>query len=103
MTKSIFTNKYKIFCKMLVIARKQAGLSQTDLAIKLNRLQAYVSKYERAERRLDIIEFLEIAKILQINPSQFLEDLEKTTTEKTKNKKKQSTNKQVVELVNNIS
>ena len=47
-----------------------------DLAGKLGRMQSYVSKFERGERRLDIIEFLEIAEALGIDVLRFIEQLE---------------------------
>ena len=60
---------------MLIEARKIAKLTQTELSAKLERPQSYVSKYERGERRLDLIEFLEVAEALQINPTIFIEKL----------------------------
>ncbi|WP_137669231.1 helix-turn-helix domain-containing protein [Sphaerospermopsis reniformis] len=41
----------------------------------LKRPQSYVSKYERGERRLDVIEFLELAQVLEIDPLTFIENL----------------------------
>ncbi len=46
---------------MLIEARLAAGLTQVDLADRLHRPQSYVSKYESGERRLDVVEFLEVA------------------------------------------
>jgi transcriptional regulator with XRE-family HTH domain len=56
----------------LVDERKAANLTQKDLAIRLNRPQSFVSKYERGERRLDVIEFVEVARSLRIDPFRFL-------------------------------
>lgn len=75
MPKSIFSEKYNQFRQLLIEARKVAGLTQTELSIKLNRPQSYVSKYERGERRLDLIEFLEVAEALKSDPKSFLEKL----------------------------
>src|SRR5215469_4373107 len=52
---------YKRLRELLVKARKSAGLTQTDLAVRLKRPQSFVSKYERGERRLDLVEFGEVA------------------------------------------
>lgn len=68
MTRSIFNSRYETFRKELVAAREVSGLTQTQLAAKLSRPQSFVSKYERGERRLDVIEFLEVAEILGIDP-----------------------------------
>lgn len=49
-----------------------AGLSQEDVAKRLNRPQSYVSKDESGEHRLDVIEFLRVAKVLRIVPDDVL-------------------------------
>lgn len=48
-------------------ARKAAGLSQAALARKLRRPQSFVSKYERAAQRLDVVEFVEVAEAVGID------------------------------------
>ena len=45
------------------------------MARKLKRPQSFVSKYERGERRLDVIEFFEVARALTIDPIAFLKDV----------------------------
>ena len=47
------------------------------LAAKLKRPQSYVSKYEHGERRLDLIEFLEIAEALDIDVPSFIDEIMK--------------------------
>jgi transcriptional regulator with XRE-family HTH domain len=73
--KSIYSAQYQKFKTHLVEARKKAGLTQVDLAAKLDRPQSFVSKYERGERRLDIVEFLEVADALRIDPAAFIKRL----------------------------
>lgn len=46
---------------MLFREREAAGLTQAELAARLGRPQSFVSKYESGERRLDVVEFLEVA------------------------------------------
>ncbi len=75
MSKSVFTQEYNQFRKMLIDARKAANLTQAELSAKLERPQSYVSKYERGERRLDLIEFLQLAQVLEIDPLTFIENL----------------------------
>ncbi len=62
----------KRFRELLVAARKKAGLTQAELSSRLNRPQSFVSKYERGERRLDVVEFQELAQALRIDPLEFL-------------------------------
>jgi transcriptional regulator with XRE-family HTH domain len=75
-TKSVFSSRYDRFRKILIEKRKAAGLTQIDVADKLGKLQSYVSKYERGERRLDIVEFLEVSKVLGIDPKKLIDQLE---------------------------
>jgi transcriptional regulator with XRE-family HTH domain len=65
----------KRFRELFVSARKKADLTQAELSSRLNRPQSFVSKYERGERRLDVIEFREVACALGVNPVQFLAQL----------------------------
>ena len=64
MTKSIHTPPYKRLLALLVERRKAADMSQYDLADRLGRPQSFVAKVEGGERRIDVIEFLEIARAL---------------------------------------
>ena len=82
MAKSVFTEDYEGFRLLLVEARNSAGLTQIDLARKLARPQSFVSKYERGERRLDVIEFLAVASAIGIDPPHFIRKLQATATAK---------------------
>ena len=72
MPSSIHTEEYDRFRALLIDARKKAGLSQADLAKKLTKPQSFVSKFERGERRLDVIEFRSVAQALGLDPIQLL-------------------------------
>lgn len=73
--KSVFTTRYQTLKTLLVEARQEAGLTQVELAAKLSRPQSFVSKYERGERRLDLVEFLEVADALGFQPENFIKKL----------------------------
>ena len=75
MTKSVFTDRYRLFLHLLIQERKDKGITQVQLAEKLQKPQSYVSKYENGERRLDVIEFLDIAECLGIDPAEFIKKL----------------------------
>lgn len=77
MTSSVFTKKYELFKGLLTQYRKDADVTQQVLAERLNKHQSFVSKYESGERRLDLIEFLEVAEALQFDPFEFIKKLEK--------------------------
>jgi ribosome-binding protein aMBF1 (putative translation factor) len=73
--RSVFTDKYKRFRELVIDARKQARLTQAELAQKLGKPQSFVSKYELGERRLDVVEFLEIALALGVKPEVLIKRL----------------------------
>lgn len=72
MTSSIFTEQYRRFRELLIQYRQDKSITQTQLAETLNRPQSFVSKYESGERRLDIVEFLEISTALEFDPCQLI-------------------------------
>lgn len=72
MTRSVFTMKYKHLCDLLIQARESRNLTQSQVAERLNRPQSFVSKYENGERRLDVIEFLEVAAVLGVEAESLL-------------------------------
>jgi transcriptional regulator with XRE-family HTH domain len=76
-TKSTFSRRHGHFRRLLVDARRHAGLTQVALAKKLGRPQSFVSKFERGERRLDVIEFLDVARALSVDPHRVIGDLER--------------------------
>ena len=60
---------------LLVEARREAGLTQVELAEKLGRKQAYVSKYETGARGVDVLELMEIADVLGCDAAELLRKL----------------------------
>ena len=76
MTKSVFTDAYKLFLETLVAARKKAGVDQTELAARIGWDQPKVSNAETGVRRMDVVEFIAIAKALEIDPAAFIASLE---------------------------
>jgi transcriptional regulator with XRE-family HTH domain len=61
--------------KLLLKHRTDRGVTQTELAQRLERPQSFVAKYEGGERRLSVIDFIDIAEALQIRPSHLLDEL----------------------------
>ena len=61
--------------RLLVARREAAGLTQVELAAALRRPQSYVSKIERGERRLEVVEFLEYARALGASAEELIRSL----------------------------
>jgi transcriptional regulator with XRE-family HTH domain len=70
--------KKELFLRQALIeARRRSGITQEGLALKLQKPQSFVSKYECGERGLDFIETLEIGKILGFDILEFIKTLDK--------------------------
>lgn len=65
---SLFLDFYAQTRMLLIEARKSAGITQIELAKILKRPQSFVAKYENGERRLDVAEYITIARILGSDP-----------------------------------
>lgn len=76
MTKSVFTKEYKALLTYLVAEREAAGLTQQTLADRLGKPQSFVSKYENGERRLDVVEFLIVARAIGADPYAIIRKVE---------------------------
>ena len=63
----------------MVKARKSAGLTQRELAKRLHKPQSFVAKYEGGERRVDVLEFIEICKAIEVDPNKLLRILVQRT------------------------
>ena len=72
---ALHTTEYRRFAEALAEARRSAGLSQYELADRLGVDQSFVSKYETARRRLDVIEFLRVVAAIGDQPDAFIRDL----------------------------
>ena len=64
MEKSIYSVEYQQLCALLRQLRRDAGLTQVEVARQLEVPQSFVSKYETGERRLDVVELRYVAEAL---------------------------------------
>jgi ribosome-binding protein aMBF1 (putative translation factor) len=75
-TKSLHSPAYEKLTELLVQARRKSGLTQQEVADALKTHQSYVAKVEGGERRIDVVEFMELARVLGVVPSSLLKKLE---------------------------
>jgi len=61
----------------MIKLRKAKRVPQWELAQRIGRSQSYVAKYEGGRRRLDVVEFLEVAKALHVDPWRIIRRLTK--------------------------
>lgn len=63
---------YRAAIDALKDARIQAGISQRELARRLNKPPSFVNKIEQLERRLDVLEFIAISRAMDIDEAELL-------------------------------
>lgn len=81
--KSNFGPEYAIFLATLRRLREASGRTQTDVANFLKRDQSVVSKCERGERRIDVIELRDYCMAIGVRLGGFIEVLETDIAEAT--------------------
>jgi transcriptional regulator with XRE-family HTH domain len=69
MARSTHHPEYQELLGLLRDLRERAGITQVSLAASLGNTQTFVSKIERGERRIDVIEFIEICDALGVEPT----------------------------------
>jgi transcriptional regulator with XRE-family HTH domain len=74
-SKSLYSDAHQAIVEVLRKTRLQSGLFQQDLAVKLGKSQAYISNIERGERRVDLVEFYEIATALGADPVELFAEI----------------------------
>lgn len=75
MARPSIQEKRKKLQKLLIAARKKAGLKQADVAKKMGKPQPFMSRFETGERQLEVAEFVELAEILGIDPRKVIDEL----------------------------
>jgi len=76
--KTLGTPRHKVLVELLVAARERAGMTQTDLARRLGEYQSFVARLESGQRRIDVVELIELAGILEFDPRSVIEQIQAT-------------------------
>lgn len=77
MVKTLGTERHKALIALLIEKREAAGLTQSDLAAKLGEYQSFVARLESGQRRVDVVEFLELAEALGFDAPSFVKRIQK--------------------------
>ena len=72
------SKRYKTLVGLIVARREAAGMTQSDLAARLGKSQSFVARLESGQRRIAVVEFMTLAKILRFDPYELISTLEKT-------------------------
>jgi len=72
MGKTIYSKDHKHLVEQLKKARKEAGFDQEQVAKRMKKTQSYVSKIESGQRKIEVIQLKEFAKLYKKNLDFFL-------------------------------
>jgi HTH-type transcriptional regulator/antitoxin HipB len=78
MPSSFRSPRHQRLAELLVAARQAAGLRQADVAAGLGRHQPLITNMENGQRRIDVVELLDLAEIVGFDPHAILDELRKT-------------------------
>ena len=73
--KTLRSRRHRALCAALLSARKAAQLSQAELASRLKTSQTAIARIESGERRIDVIEFIDLTRALRVDPNDILSQL----------------------------
>ncbi len=70
--KTIRSKRHKQLIELVIAERKRAGIRQVQLAKKLKKSQTWIARLESGERRLDVIELLDLAEAIGFDAPAFV-------------------------------
>lgn len=68
MPKTVFTGAHRLLVETLKATRKEAGLTQAQVASEIGKDQSYISLIEGSQRRVDTLEFIALCRAMKANP-----------------------------------
>jgi len=80
MPKTLRSPRQLRLIEFIVERRKSAGLSQMQLAERLGRYQSVVAAMESGGRRIDIVELMDLARVIGFDPREVIDELEQVPT-----------------------
>ena len=72
MPRAIYTKDHNVIVERLKTARLESGLGQVEVSKKLGKTQSYLSKIESGQRRFDVLQLKEFAKIYKKDVTFFI-------------------------------
>lgn len=79
MAKSVHSQRHLMIAAALAEARRAKGLTQVQVASALGRGQPFIANIERGERRVDLVELIDLSDILGIDLSDLIAKLRAAT------------------------
>lgn len=77
MIKTLGTKQHKMLIAILIAKREASGMTQTELAENLGEYQSFVARLESGERRVDVIELIQLARVLNFDAAAVVREVGK--------------------------
>ena len=78
--KFIADQRHTALVALIIAKRKAAGLTQQQVADALGQYQSFIARLESGQRRIDVVELLDLAQILKFDAGKALREIEKIRT-----------------------
>ncbi|MEP3296827.1 MAG: helix-turn-helix transcriptional regulator [Pseudoruegeria sp.] len=75
MEKTLTSRTHAKLVQMLIDKRETEGITQTELAGRLGEYQSFVARLESGQRRIDVVEFIQLSRVLEFDATSFIEEL----------------------------
>lgn len=75
MEKTLTSKAHAKLVRILIDKREAAGVTQTELAGRLGEYQSFVARLESGQRRIDVVELVEIGNALGVDPTSIVKEL----------------------------
>lgn len=77
MSRTLTSPLHRALIEFLIEKRKEAGLTQAEVAERLDRYQSFVATVESGQRRIDVVDLLQFAGAIGFDPSNAITRLQK--------------------------
>ena len=88
MEKTIHSEQYAVFLNVFRQVRQHAGMTQVQLAEAVGETQSFISKCERGERRIDVVELREFCRAFGVPLKEFVTRFERSTRSSDRKRKR---------------
>ncbi len=75
MEKTLGSAQHKALIEFLIKQREEVGMTQAELADAIGEYQSFVARVESGQRRIDVVEFIHLAEVLDFNAQEILETI----------------------------
>ena len=70
-------SEYDVFINLLKKKRIEKGFTQLNVAENIGKPQSFVSKCESGQRKINVVEFIDICCAINVDPSLFIKEIKK--------------------------